>query len=135
MDNENESEKLEVSAPETKAGIKTTEFWLVVAFTALANLGPIAQSIDGPWASIVNAVVIAVYTISRARAKSLGVALPVMMGLLFISGLSSCTVGVDPRTGSFNLSTDPAVIMQLVQRGEEKANDRLGEIILIEPSK
>ena len=77
----------------TKPGVKTTEFWLTLAFMALANLGPLASEIPGQWGVIANALVLAAYTLSRGKAKSLGVAIPLLLLAFMAFSLSSCGTG------------------------------------------
>lgn len=64
---------------ETKAGYKTTEFWLTLASVILTQLG--ALDLPGHWGKIVvTASVIVAYIISRGVAKA-GVGQPVTLGL------------------------------------------------------
>ena len=68
-------------AKPTKAGIFTSEFWLVVAFTALVQLGPLLTSAleSTQFGSIANAVLIAVYAMVRTNAKKVGVVVPMLL--------------------------------------------------------
>ncbi len=99
MDDQNETPALE-SLSTTKPGVKTSEFWLTVGFTALASFGPIAQTITAPWAMAINAVVVGLYTISRGKAKSLGVTIPLIALGFICMGLTSCAQPFDINLSS-----------------------------------
>ena len=85
------------SIKQSPRGIKTSEFWLTVLFTILANVGPLAQSLEGPWAAVVNGIVIGAYTVSRGHAKKVGVVLPLLIFGLMLLALPSCSPYVDQR--------------------------------------
>lgn len=75
-----------------KPGYRTTEFWLTLGFTALLNLGPLAKELPGQWGVVANALVIGLYTLSRGKAKSVGIALPLLLCGFLALGLTSCAV-------------------------------------------
>lgn len=51
---------------ETKAGWKTTEFWLTVAGAVFVNVGP---AVPDKWQAILTAAMAAVYALARGVAK------------------------------------------------------------------
>lgn len=52
---------------ESKAGYKTTEFWLAVAGAVFVNVGP---AVPDKWQAILTAGLAAVYALSRGVAKA-----------------------------------------------------------------
>jgi len=90
------------AATPPKAGVKTTEFWLVVGFTLLAQIGPLVSSLPeqyAAWALPANAIVIAIYALARGKAKSVGVVIPLLLVSLIMASLTSCAVVQSRMTG------------------------------------
>ena len=97
-----------------KPGVFTSEFWLVVAFTALVQLGPLLTGAlqSTQWGPIANALLIAVYAMVRTNAKKVGVVVPMLLlaiGCLFFTscGLSQqeiLTLGEIAARKAFEIS-------------------------------
>lgn len=55
---------------ETKAGYKTTEFWLAVIGLLIVNLNGLVMTLPDKYQAIATAAIAAFYAVSRGQAKS-----------------------------------------------------------------
>ena len=130
----------------TKPGIKTSEFWFVALFTLLANAGPFAESLPAPWGGVASALLGAVYVISRTKAKSLGVVLPLLLCGLLALALPACSyadavvdtrgaVATAPDTDLDGIPDEITVPSNQVKpvlndKGLDKINGELADILI-----
>ncbi|MBB5351073.1 hypothetical protein HNR46_001307 [Haloferula luteola] len=112
-----------IPAPVTATpGIKTTEFWLVLALNLIAVALAALDAVDAKWALGVSAVLNTIYGMGRswvkaAVAKSNGVPFLLLMAVACLA-LASCTITLDP-SGNWSAQPDPASVTIIAEKAIE----------------